>query len=311
MKKRLALLLAAAVMTAGIVSGCGSSKKETEKPTEAATEAAATEAGAEKETAAPAKAETEAADAETEKATEEKTTTSEEGILRMGTNATFPPYEFYDDADQVVGIDADIAAAIAEKLGLELEITDMDFDSLIAALSADQVDIVLAGMTVTPERAQQVEFSDTYATGIQVVIVPEDSDIQSIDDMEGKLIGVQQGTTGDIYCSSDPEDGGFGEEAVQRFTNGPLAVEALKNGQVDCVVIDNEPAKNYVAANEGLKILDTEFANEDYAAAIKKGNTELLDQVNAALAELKEDGTLDEIISKYISSDAEAETEAE
>ncbi len=228
----------------------------------------------------------------------------------MGTNATFPPYEFYDDEDKVVGIDAEIAAAVADKLGLELEIIDMDFDGLIAALSADQIDIALAGMTVTPERAEQVEFSDSYATGIQVVIVPEDSDIASIDDMEGKLIGVQQGTTGDIYCSDTVENGGFGEESVQRFNNGPLAIEALKNGQVDCVVIDNEPAKNYVAANEGLKILDTEFANEDYAAAIKKGNTELLDQVNTALAELKEEGTLDEIVGKYISSDAEAETEA-
>lgn len=224
--------------------------------------------------------------------------------LRMATNATFPPYEFYDDnGTNIVGIDAEIAQAIADKLGMKLEMADIDFDSLIPALSAGQCDMVLAGMTVTPIRAEQVEFSDSYATGIQVVIVPEGSDIATIEDMDGKLIGVQQGTTGDIYCSDDPENGGYGEDAVQRFNSGPLAVEALKNGQVDCVVIDNEPAKNYVAANEGLKILDTEFANEDYAIAIKKGNTELLDNVNAALKELKADGTLDSIIGKYIKAE--------
>lgn len=227
------------------------------------------------------------------------------GVLRMGTNATFPPYEYVDENNEVAGIDADIAAAIAEKLGMELEITDMAFDSLIPALQSDTIDIVLAGMTVDPERAEQVNFTDSYATGVQVIIVPEGSDIASPDDLEGKNIGVQTGTTGDLYCTDD-----YGQEFVKQFDNGPLAVAALVNGQVDCVVIDNEPAKNYVAANQGLKILDTAYANEEYAAAIAKDNTELFEQVNAAIQELKEDGTIASIIEKYIPSDGGSEDAA-
>lgn len=224
---------------------------------------------------------------------------TEGGVLRMATNATFPPYEYYE-GDEVVGIDPEIAAAIAEKLGMTLEINDMDFDPAIAAAQTGQADIVMEGLTVTDDRKEKINFTDSYATGVQVVIVPEDSDIQSVDDLEGKLIGVQQGTTGDLYCSDTPENGGFGEENVQKFTSGPVAVEALKNGQIDCVVIDNEPAKNYVAQNEGLKILDTEYVTEEYAIGISKDNPELLEQINAALQELKDDGTIQSIIDKYI-----------
>lgn len=230
---------------------------------------------------------------------------TEGGVLRMGTNATFPPYEYVDENNEVAGIDADIAAAIADKLGMELEITDMAFDSLIPALQSDTIDIVLAGMTVDPERAEQVNFTDSYATGVQVIIVPEGSDIASPDDLEGKNIGVQTGTTGDLYCTDD-----YGQEFVKQFDNGPLAVAALLNGQVDCVVIDNEPAKNYVAANEGLKILDTAFANEDYAAALAKEDTELYEQVNTAIQELKEDGTIASIIEKYIPAEGSEDAAA-
>ena len=219
-------------------------------------------------------------------------------VLTMGTNAAFPPYEMVDENNKVIGIDAEIAEAVAEKLGMELEIKDMAFDSLITAVSTGSVDVVLAGMTVTPEREESVNFSDSYATGIQVVIVPEDSKIATIDDLDGKKIGVQSGTTGDIYCAGD-----YGEDAVARYDNGALAVAALKNGQVDCVVIDNEPAKAFVQANEGLKILDTEYITENYAAAIAKENTELLEKFNKALAELKEEGKLDEIIGKYIKAE--------
>lgn len=224
---------------------------------------------------------------------------TEGGVLRMATNATFPPYEYYE-GDEVVGIDPEIAAAIAEKLGMTLEINDMDFDPAIAAAQTGQADIVMEGLTVTDDRKEKINFTDSYATGVQVVIVPEDSDIQSVDDLEGKLIGVQQGTTGDLYCSDTPENGGFGEENVQKFTSGPVAVEALKNGQIDCVVIDNEPAKSYVSQNEGLKILDTEYITEEYAIGISKDNPELLEQINAALQELKDDGTIQSIIDKYI-----------
>lgn len=234
---------------------------------------------------------------------------TEGGTLVMGTNAQFPPYEFRDENNEVAGIDADIAAAIADKLGMELEITDMAFDSLIPALQSGTIDIILAGMTADPERAESVDFTDSYATGVQVIIVPEDSDITPAEqedgtmavDLTGKLIGVQAGTTGDMYCTDD-----YGQESVRQYDNGALAVSALANGQIDCVVIDNEPAKNYVAANTGLKILDTEYITENYAAAIAKDNTELYEQVNAAIQELKADGTIDEIIGKYITTDEAA-----
>lgn len=215
--------------------------------------------------------------------------------LVMGTNAAFPPYEFVDDNGDIVGIDAEIAQAVADKLGMELEIKDMEFDSLISAVAGGSIDFALAGMTVNEERLLSVDFSDTYATGVQVIIVKESSAIATVDDLAGKKIGVQSGTTGDIYCTDE-----FGQENVKQYNNGALAVAALNNDQVDCVVIDNEPAKNFVKANTGLKILETEYAVEDYAAAISKDNKDLLEKFNKALKELKEDGTVDKIISKYI-----------
>ncbi len=224
---------------------------------------------------------------------------STEGELVMGTNASFPPYEFYDeDGQTIIGIDAEIAQAVADKLGMKLTIKDMEFDSLLTAVQSGAVDIVFAGLTVNEERKQSVDFSITYATGVQVVIVPEDSKIASVDDLEGKTIGVQAGTTGDIYCTDD-----YGQENVKQYSNGALAVAALQKGQVDCVVIDNEPAKSFVEANDGLKILDTEYVTEDYAAAISKDNTELTEKVNKAMEELQADGTIDEIISKYIKAE--------
>ena len=229
--------------------------------------------------------------------------TSGDDVLIMATNAAFPPYEYVEN-NEVVGIDAEIAQAIAEDLGMTLQIDDMDFDSIIPAITTGKADIGVAGMTVTEERLQNVSFSDSYATGVQVIIVPEDSDITSPDDLANdKMIGVQQGTTGHIYCADAPENGGFGEEHVAAFPNGASAVEALKTGKVDCVVIDNEPAKAFVEQNEGLKILDTEFVVEDYAIAIAKDNEELLEKVNASLAKLKEDGTLQQIIDKYITAE--------
>ena len=223
--------------------------------------------------------------------------TVNDGVLTMATNAYFPPYEYYE-GEEIVGIDAEIAKAVADKLGLELKIEDMEFDSIITAVQTGKVDMGLAGMTVTDERKQSVNFSDTYATGIQVVIVTEDSDIASVDDLEGKKIGVQLSTTGDIYASDD-----YGEDFVEQYNKGADAVMALKQGKVDAVIIDNEPAKSFVAANEGLKILDTEYVTEDYAACINKENAELLDAVNGALAELKKDGTLQSILDKYITAE--------
>lgn len=225
-----------------------------------------------------------------------------EGKLIMATNAEFPPYEFYD-GDTVVGIDAEVAAVIAKELGLELEIADIEFGSIVPGVQSGKYDMGMAGMTVTPDRLKDVNFSTSYAKGIQVVIVREDSEIKTIDDIEGKKIGVQQDTTGDIYASYPPEEGGFGEDSVVRYLNGAVAVEALKNGSVDCVIIDNEPAKAYVNANDGLKILETEFANEDYAICFSKNNPELQEKVNAALEKLIADGTLKKIVDKYINAD--------
>lgn len=219
----------------------------------------------------------------------------EEKTLVMGTNAAFPPYEFVDDNGNIVGIDAEIAEAVANKLGMKLEIKDMEFDSLIPAVQSGSIDLALAGMTVNEERKASVDFSDSYATGIQVIIVKEGSPIATVDDLDGKMIGVQSGTTGDIYCTDD-----YGADHVKQFQNGALAVQALLNDQVDAVVIDNEPAKNFVKANAGLKILDTEYAVEDYAAAISKDNGELLKSFNEALADLIKDGTVKGIIDKYI-----------
>jgi len=221
--------------------------------------------------------------------------------LTMATNASFPPYEYYD-GEAVVGIDVDICAAIAEKLGMEFEVADMDFDAIIGAVQAGKADVGMAGMTVTEERAMLINFSSSYATGIQSVIVKEDSPIATVDDLyaEGAAykIGVQLSTTGDIYATDD-----FGDENVMRYPNGNDATVALIAGKIDCVIIDNEPAKAYVAANEGLKVLETSYAVEDYAACIAKNNTELLEKFDAALVELINDGTVASIIGKYIKAE--------
>ena len=229
-----------------------------------------------------------------------------EGKLTMSTNAAFPPYEMLDDSGKIIGIDAEVAEAIAEKLGLELQIDDMGFETALTAVQNGQSDIAMAGITVDEERLKVMDFSDSYATGVQVVIVKEDSPIQSIDDLaNAEMIGCQAGTTGYIYCSDTPENGGYGEDHVTAYDTGALAVMALANGQIDAVVIDNEPAKAFVAANEGLKILDTEFAVEDYAIGVAKGNTTLLDAINNAMKALKADGTFQKIVDKYITAEAE------
>ena len=226
---------------------------------------------------------------------------SDAAKLTMATEATFPPYEYYD-GDAIVGIDVEVAQAIADKLGMELEVTDIAFDSIVPGVQAGKYDMGMAGMTVNEERKEQVNFSDSYATGVQVVIVKDDGPITSVDDLfadgANTVVGTQAGTTGFVYATSDIEDAGLG--TVKSFGKTTDAVEALKNGQVDCVILDNEPAKALVAANEGLHILDTEYAVEDYAIAIAKENTDLLEKVNKALSELTADGTLQSIVDKYI-----------
>lgn len=222
--------------------------------------------------------------------------TAKKETLVMATNAEFPPYEFYE-GDKVVGIDADIAAAVAEEMGMELKIEDMAFDSIIAAVTSGKADIGAAGMTVTEDRLENVDFTDTYAKATQVIIVTNDSAIAGPDDLTGKKIGVQLGTTGDIYAD-DIEDA-----EVERYNKGFEAVQALQQGKIDAVVIDGEPAKEFVKEADDLKILDEAFTEEEYAIAVKKGNDELKDKINEALKSLKDSGKLDEIVAKYISAD--------
>lgn len=283
MKKILTLMLALCMVFA--LAACGeaasdpSAAPESEAP---ASEAPASEAPASE------------APASEEPAADGEFTTIVEGKLTMSTNAQFPPYEMTTDDGGFEGIDVEIATAIAEKLGLELDILDMDFDSALLAVQQGKSDIVMAGVTVNEDRLLVMDFTDSYATGVQVVIVKEGSDV-TMDNMGEGLIGTQRGTTGNLYCTDD-----YGEEHVVAYDDGFTAVQALMNGQVDCVVIDNAPAQEFVKNNAGLTILDTEYAVEDYAIGLNKGNTALLDAINGALAELISDGTVQSIVDKYI-----------
>ncbi|MCI7263851.1 MAG: basic amino acid ABC transporter substrate-binding protein [Clostridiaceae bacterium] len=278
MKKQFAALSMAAMMAAVSLAGCSSKPAETAAPaTEAATEAASEAAETEAE--------------ETEAAAESK------GTLVMATNAEFPPYEFHDGGE-IVGIDVEIAAAIAKELGMDFEVEDIAFDSIIPEVQSGKADFGAAGITVTEDRKQSVDFSDTYATATQVIIVKEDNtEIETPDDLVGKTIGVQLGTTGDIYAS-DIEDA-----TIEQYNKGFEAVQALTQNKIDAVIIDGEPAKVFVSENEGLKILDEAFTTEEYAICVKKGNTELLEGINTAIANLKESGELQEIVDKYITAE--------
>ena len=282
MKKALSLMTAAALVLS--LAACGSTASSAVSSEAASPEAASSDAASSEAASSEAASETETAEL----------STVEPGKLIMSTNAAFPPYEMTTDSGEFEGIDIETAQAIADKLGLELQIDDMDFDAALLAVQQGKADMVMAGVTVTDERQNVMDFTDSYATGIQSIIVKEDSDIASVDDLAGKKIGTQRGTTGYLYCSDD-----FGDENVVAYDNGLTAVQMLNNGQVDCVVIDNAPAKEFIAANPGLKLLDTAYVEESYAIGVGKGNTELKDAINTALEELKADGTLQDIVDKY------------
>ena len=281
MKKALSLMTAAALVLS--LAACGSTASSA-----ASSEAVSSDAASSETASSEAAGETETAEL----------STVEPGKLIMSTNAAFPPYEMTTDSGEFEGIDIETAQAIADKLGLELQIDDMDFDAALLAVQQGKSDMVMAGVTVTDERQNVMDFTDSYATGIQSIIVKEDSDIASVDDLAGKKIGTQRGTTGYLYCSDD-----FGDENVVAYDDGLTAVQMLNNGQVDCVVIDNAPAKEFIAANPGLKLLDTAYVEESYAIGVGKGNTELKDAINTALEELKADGTLQAIVDKYITAE--------
>ena len=304
--KKIASLLAAVMLLTATLAGCGdtgsgSSTTDTSSASSTASQSSAAEdsSAAEGETSSEASA-TEAGDYG-------EFTTIEEGKLIMATNAQFPPYELVSDGEGFngtgfEGIDVEIASAIADKLGLELQIDDMDFDSALVAVQNDAADVVLAGLSYSEERDEVLDFTDSYATGVQVVIVKEGSDV-TMDNLGEKMIGTQRGTTGYIYASDTPENGGYGEDHVSAYDNGATAVQALVNGQVDAVIIDEAPAKEFVAANEGLTILPGNWVEEQYCAAVNEGNTELLNAINTALNELMDDGTVQEILDKYITAE--------
>ena len=288
--KKLALLGLTAAFSLSLLAGCGGGTTGTsDSPAPA-------ESTPVEESQAP-ESESPAAGGNTVSTEYGDFTVVEAGKLHMSTNAAFPPYEMTTDDGGFEGIDVEIAQAIAEKLGLELQIDDMDFTAALEAVQAGMSDMAMAGITVNEERLAVMDFSDTYATGVQVVIVKEGSDV-TLDNLGEQLIGVQNGTTGWQFCSDD-----FGDDHVAAFDNGITAVQALVNDQVDCVVIDQGPAEVFVSENPGLTILETEYAIEDYAIGVNKGNTALLDAINGALAELQEDGTIQSIIDKYISAE--------
>ena len=311
--KKISLLLAALLVLTVALCACGSdttSSASSEAGSAVSSEVsseASSEANSEVSSEAASEVSSEASTSETAAGDYGEFETVEEGKLIMSTNAQFPPYELVSDGEGFngtgfEGIDVEIASAIADKLGLELQIDDMDFDSALVAVQNGSSDVVLAGLSYSEERDEILDFTDSYATGVQVVIVKEGSDV-TLDNLGEKMIGTQRGTTGYIYASDTPENGGYGEDHVSGYDNGATAVQALVNGQVDAVIIDEAPAKEYVAANEGLTILPGNWVEEQYCAAVNEGNEALLNAINTALNELIEDGTVEEIIAKYISAE--------
>ena len=290
--KKLAAFGLTAALSLSLLTACGGGTTGTADTPAASTDTPAAETPAE----------------ETPAATGEFTTI-EEGKLIMSTNATFPPYEMVADGEGVngsgfEGIDVEIAYALADKLGLELVIDDMDFDAALMAVQNNSADMMLAGLSYSEERDEVVDFSDPYATGVQVVIVKEGSGV-TMDNLGEYMIGTQRGTTGFIYASDTPENGGYGEDHVIGYDSGVTAVQELINGTIDAVIIDQQPAEAYVAANPdaGLTILHGNWVEEDYCLAVDEGNTALLDALNTAMNELKSDGTLDAIVATYITAE--------
>lgn len=304
--KKIASLLAAVMLLTATLAGCGNSGSGSSTTDTSSASSTASQSSAAEDSSA-AEGETSSEASATEAGDYGEFTTIEEGKLIMATNAQFPPYEMVADGEGFngtgfEGIDVEIASAIADKLGLELQIDDMEFDSALLAVQNNTADVMLAGLSYSEERDEVVDFTDSYATGVQVVIVKDGSDV-TMDNLGEKMIGTQRGTTGYIYASDTPENGGYGEDHVSAYDNGATAVQALVNGQVDAVIIDEAPAKEFVAANEGLTILPGNWVEEQYCAAVNEGNTALQNAINTALNELMDDGTVQEILDKYITAE--------
>ncbi len=301
--KKIASLMAALMLMTVAFAGCGSTDNSSSSAAEGS--AVSSESSAAADSSAASESSEEASTTETGDYGE--FTTVEDGKLIMSTNAQFPPYEMVADGEGFngtgfEGIDVEIASAIADKLGLELQIDDMEFDSALLAVQNNTADVMLAGLSFSEERDEVVDFTTSYATGVQVVIVKDGSDV-NMDNLGEKMIGTQRGTTGYIYASDTPENGGYGEDHVQAYDSGATAVQALLNGQIDAVIIDQAPAEEFVAANKGLSILPGNWKEEQYCAAVDDGNEVLLTAIDTALTELIEDGTVQEILDKYISAE--------
>ena len=304
--KKIASLLAAVMLLTATLAGCGNSGSGSSTTDTSSASSTASQSSAAEDSSA-AEGETSSEASATEAGDYGEFTTIEEGKLIMSTNAQFPPYEMVADGEGFngtgfEGIDVEIASAIADKLGLELQIDDMEFDSALLAVQNNTADVMLAGLSYSEERDEVVDFTDSYATGVQVVIVKEGSDV-TMDNLGEKMIGTQRGTTGYIYASDTPENGGYGEDHVLAYDNGATAVQALMNDQIDAVIIDEAPAKEFVAANEGLTILPGNWVEEQYCAAVDEGNTALQNAINTALNELIDDGTVQSIIDTYITAE--------
>lgn len=304
--KKIASLLAAVMLLTATLAGCGNSGSGSSTTDTSSASSTASQSSAAEDSSA-AEGETSSEASATEAGDYGEFTTIEEGKLIMSTNAQFPPYEMVADGEGFngtgfEGIDVEIASAIADKLGLELQIDDMEFDSALLAVQNNTADVMLAGLSYSEERDEVVDFTDSYATGVQVVIVKDGSDV-TMDNLGEKMIGTQRGTTGYIYASDTPENGGYGEDHVLAYDNGATAVQALMNDQIDAVIIDEAPAKEFVAANEGLTILPGNWVEEQYCAAVDEGNTALQNAINTALNELMDDGTVQEILDKYITAE--------
>ena len=311
--KKISLLLAALLVLTVALCACGSdttSSASSETSSAVSSEVsseASSEVSSEVSSEAASEVSSEASTSETAAGGYGEFTTIEEGKLIMSTNAQFPPYEMVADGEGFngtgfEGIDVEIASAIADKLGLELQIDDMEFTSALTAVQNNAADVILAGLTYNEERDEVLDFTDSYATGVQVVIVKDGSDV-TMDNLGEKMIGTQAGTTGWAYASDTPENGGYGEDHVNGYDSGALAVQALLNGQIDAAIIDEAPAKEFVAANEGLTILPGNWKEEQYCAAVDEGNEALLNAINNALVEMIEDGTVQEILDKYITAE--------
>lgn len=215
--------------------------------------------------------------------------------LTMATNAEFPPFEYIDEAGEPAGFDVDLFYALCEEMGYTPKVEDMLFDAVVISVQEGKADVGIAGLSINPERLEEVDFTENYYIAGQAIIVLNDSDIQAVADLDGKSVGVQLGTTADTAANS----GDYGTLDVQQYNKNADALQDLVNGRLNAVIMDNQTAKAFLATNSDMKMLDELLTEESYAIAVAKDNTELKDALNAALTVLQENGTIDALLEKH------------